>query len=308
MVRTILVPLDGSEFGEQALPLALGLARSARTALHLVHVHKPVVPSDIADGLITESSLDELARTHERAYLDRLVDRVRGAADIVATTALLDGPIAETLDQEAQARQAGLTVMTTHGRGPVSRFWLGSVADQLVRRASVPVLLVRPQETTVDLGQAPKLRHVLIPLDGSTLAEEVLAPVEALGILSEADYTLLQVIDPLLPAGRDAEGFVVSGLAPEALKHVRTQAESYLARIAGRSTGRPGKAQTRVIVSTQIAEAILEQARELSADLIAIATHGRGGIRRLLLGSVADKVLRGASIPVLVCRPTSDQK
>lgn len=308
MYRTILVPLDGSTFSEQALPLAVGIARSAGAALRLVHVHNPVVTPDFAEGMAASAafpSLDEAARVHERAYLDRLVQRLRGVAEAPVSCVLLDDPIAASLDAEAQARQAGLIVMTTHGRGAFNRFWLGSVADQLLRRSTTPILLVRPQEAAPDLRRPPKLQRLLVPLDGSPLAEGILAPAQALGKVSDAEYTLLQVLDPLLPAGRDAEGFVVSGLAPAAMKELKAQAEGYLAGIAGRMQARPEAVQRRVVVGTQIAETILEQAGALSADAIAIATHGRGGWRRLLLGSVADKVVRGANVPVLVYRPAA---
>jgi nucleotide-binding universal stress UspA family protein len=87
--------------------------------------------------------------------------------------------------------------MSTHGRGPLSRFWLGSVADALMRRLPVPLLLVRPQEGAPDLSEEPPLRRILIPLDGSALAEEVLAPALALGGLVGAEYTLLWVVRPL---------------------------------------------------------------------------------------------------------------
>ncbi|MBL8796281.1 MAG: universal stress protein [Planctomycetia bacterium] len=308
MYRTILVPLDGSAFSEQALPLAGGLARAAGAVLHLVQVHNPVVTPDFAEGLVTSASfpsLDEAARANERAYLDRVVQRLRGVVEVPVSCALLDDPIAASLDAEAQARQAGLIVMTTHGRGAFNRFWLGSVADQLLRRSTTPILLMRPQETAPELRHPPKLQRLLVPLDGSPLAEGILAPAQTLGKLSDAEYTLLQVLDPLLPAGRDAEGFVVSGLAPAAMKELKTQAEGYLTGVAGRMQARPEAVQRRVVVGTQIAETILEQAGALSVDAIAIATHGRGGWRRLLLGSVADKVVRGAHVPVLVYRPAA---
>ena len=92
-------------------------------------------------------------------------------------------------------------MMTTHGHGPLSRFWLGSVADEMVRRATTPILLVRPHEKAIDLAAEPVLRHILIPLDGSALAEQVLGPAAALGSLLQCDdYTLLRVYRL---AGRD---------------------------------------------------------------------------------------------------------
>ena len=106
--------------------------------------------------------------------------------------------------------------MTTHGRGPLTRFWLGSVADELVRRASVPLLLVRPHEGVPDLAQEPILQHLLIPLDGSELAEQVLEPAVALGTLMAADYSLLRIYGPLSRrrSTRWATGWSAASIAP----------------------------------------------------------------------------------------------
>lgn len=93
--------------------------------------------------------------------------------------------------------------MTTHGRGPVSRLLLGSVADRLVREVPIPVLLVRPHEAAPDLASEPVLRHILVALDGSALAEQVLEPVVALGTLMQADYSLLRVYGPLVDTHLD---------------------------------------------------------------------------------------------------------
>jgi nucleotide-binding universal stress UspA family protein len=197
-----------------------------------------------------------------------------------------------------------LVVMTTHGRGPFSRFWLGSVADEFLRRAPVPVLLVRPQETKPDLGREPALRHVLVPLDGSPLAEQILGPAVSLGSLTRADYTLLRVVPPPMFGVYDAGGFAISPVEEPSLEEQRSHAEAYLDKVAERLRAKSLPVRTQVIVGRQPSEAILEEAQTQAIDLIALATHGLQGLQRLLLGSVADKVIRGASIPVLVYRPT----
>jgi nucleotide-binding universal stress UspA family protein len=194
--------------------------------------------------------------------------------------------------------------MTTHGRGGLERAWLGSVADALVRCCSVPILLLRPGESTPDIAQVPQFKRILIPLDGSALAEQILAPALELGGLAHAEYTLLRAVEP----------FVLVGYAPVAqasrldLKLTQeglAEAQRYLDRVAERlrAAGRPPR--TRALLAEQSAAAILDEARRQDADLIAMATHGRSGLARLLLGSVADKVLRGATLPVLMVRPRS---
>lgn len=303
MVRTILVPLDGSAFAEHALPLALAIARRMDAALRLVQVHDPVATLAGMEGAIVDPGWDAAARENERAYLDGAVERLRKLGAVPVTSALRDGPVAAAVDAEAAVHQAALVVMTSHGRGGLSRLWLGSVADQFIRRSTgTPILLLRPHEAAPDFQNDAAPRHFLIPLDGSALAEQILPPALALGRALGADFTLLRAIDPLLPAGLDAEGFLVCGLDAAALPGLRADAETYLERVAERLRKNGAVVRTRVVVNGRPELAILEAAAA-PTDLTALATHGRGGMQRLLLGGVADKVLRGSSTPVLVLHP-----
>jgi nucleotide-binding universal stress UspA family protein len=213
---------------------------------------------------------------------------------------MLDGSITEAIQDRAVACGADLVVLTTHGRGAFSRFWLGSVADTLVRHAPLPILLVRPQETAPDLSQEPVLSEILIPLDGSALSEQILPRAIALGSLGHATYTLLQVVEPALGGfGTELYGATVD---EQALVQARAQAQSYLDQVAMRLRAEGLRVHTVVLLGLP-AQAILEYTRTHAVDVVALATHGRSGVRRLLLGSVADKVVRGADIPVLLQRP-----
>ena len=310
MYRNLLVPLDGSAFGEQALPMALSIARRTGAALQLTHVHVPPMPVGIEGLPIVDAPLENEMRQHERAYLDGVVKRVEAAGQVKVTTTLLEGPVAEAIHQQAVSGQADLVVLTTHGRGPLSRFWLGSVADQLVRKLPMPMLLVRPQEAAPDLSRDVGLRHVLIALDGSPFAEQVLPAATALGTAMKADQTLLCVVPPLMPGSYDLGDIPAMGLAGSRFAQLQRmheeeikQAESYLDRVAARLRQQGLKVQTRVVRQDSPGAAILEEARQLGVDVVALATHGRGGLGRILLGSVADKVLRGATMPVLIHRP-----
>jgi nucleotide-binding universal stress UspA family protein len=301
MYRSILVPLDGSAFGEQALPLALNIARLAKASLRLVHVHVPLPPVYAGGISAFETNMDVEARERGREYLQK-VSRSLGS-EVSVTTDVVEGPIADSLIEQAAATGCDLLVMTTHGRGGLSRFWLGSVADQLVRSSPVPLLLRRPREKTGQDGDEKLPQKILIPLDGSPLAEKIIEPAQALGSLVDATYTLLRVIDPLQTSGYDMAGFAISGLDPTLQEQLRADAQQYLERVAQRLAGGTGRVATRVLVHSQPASAILDAAREDGMDLIALATHGRGGVRRLLLGSVADKVLRENQGAMLVLRP-----
>jgi nucleotide-binding universal stress UspA family protein len=261
-------------------------------------------------GGLYDETTDRVLRERDRAYVDAVVQRLAAVAGISPSSALLDGSVADAISRHAVATGADLLVMTTHGHGPLARFWLGSVADALVRQASVPILLVQPQEAAPDLAREPVVRRVLIPLDGSELAEQVLEPALALGAATQAEYTLLRVVKLPILVSYDPGGARVSGISEPLLKQLHdlyhrqeTEAHDYLERLAGSWRARSLTVQTRVVSHEQPAAAILDDAQKSTVDLIALATQGRGGLKRLLLGSVADKVVRGAAMPVLVYRP-----
>src|SRR5262249_8289522 len=154
---------------------------------------------------------------------------------------VVEGPIADALCEQAAATGADLIVMTTHGRGGLARAWLGSVADDLIRRLTVPVLLVRPQEKAPDLAQEPSLPNVLIRLDGAELAEKILEPAVALGSLMDAEYTLVRVIPPLVIGSHPIQAGPVPGVEYTVVKELQTlheeeqrEAAKYLEQVAGR--------------------------------------------------------------------------
>lgn len=208
----------------------------------------------------------------------------------------------DTLIHYVRDSRADLVVMTTHGRGPLERVWLGSVADHLIRNLEVPVLLVRPQEGELASPAPPAIGRILVPLDGSALAEAVLAPAAALARLLNVELRLLQVVSPLLvnilPMGPPSIGFY-----DQAMTLVQSEAEEYLQAIAKRLEQEGVGVSTRAVLGPGVAGMILEVARHQRVGLVAMASRGQGGIRRLALGSVADKVVRAAELPVLVIRP-----
>ena len=297
---SVLVPVECSPFSEHALPLALSIANWAGATLQVVHVHAPVASEHSSSELAYD--LDSSVIQEEYGYLNGLAKRLACFSSTRVTTSLMTGPVAETLGEVA--RGSDLIVMATHGRGPLSRFWLGSVADKLVRKSPVPIVLVRPQEEGIDLADKPVLHHILIPLDGSELAEQVLEPALELGRLMEGDCTLLRAIEPVIVPDAHLGGNALTGLDASVRRQLEAQAQTYLDRVAERLRRESIPVRTRVVFNRSAAVAILEEARAHAIDLIALETHGRGGMARLLLGSVADKVLRGASIPVLMHRAT----
>ncbi len=306
MYRSILVPLDGSPSAEFAVPVAQGIARRTGGGVHLIHVHMPLSAAGTTRTAAPSyyESWEVEAKGQEEDYLSSLPRRFPDEGRITVDHRLAEGSVVETLVRCAGETSTDLIVMTTHGRGPLARAWLGSVADGVVRRSSVPVLLLRPTADPEPMGER-LFRNILIALDGSALSEQILDHAASLGALVAARYTLTRVVSPMVLTGYapTPEGMLGDASSGPELELLIGDAESYLEDAAQRLRDRGLSVESQVVVDTQPALGILEFAREKAADLIAMATHGRTGFSRLLLGSVADKVLRGTTAPILLIRP-----
>jgi nucleotide-binding universal stress UspA family protein len=318
MYRNILVPLDGSAFGEHALPLALAVARRAGASLQLVQVLPLVnpiyseMPFYIDDT--TEGQILEHQQNVARHYLEETAARLKKLApSVVISTVVLEGVVESMVRTQVAQSGADLVMLTTHGRGPLARFWMGSVSDELVRHLPVPVLLVRPAEHPPEFEPESRLKHILVPLNGEPLAEKMLDPALELGKLMKADFTLLRVVKPVFPyMSFPASGNGISQMAESVLENAREverqrvqDAQEYLEKVAAPLREHGLVVVTRVEVDESPAHAILKYGA--SADLIAMETHGRGGLARLFMGSTCDQVIRGRAVPVLVHRPVEAQ-
>lgn len=296
--ETILVPLDGSAFAEAALPLALSLSQKTGAELRLVTVLEPIPAFAYEDW-------EPAAREWSEEYLGSVAERCSGDAGGTVTTQLRSGHIIDALRQEIGESGADLVVMATHGRGALSRAWLGSVADRFMRQADLPVLFVRPEE-----GEPPPAEAVdafgmlLIPLDGSDLSESALEHAVEFGELFDSAYHLTRVVAYPLDIASPYLPHTVQ-LNQELLADAKDAAAEYLEERAERLRRRGLRVTTSVAVDAQAGQGILAEAEAVACDLIAMATHGRSGIGRVVLGSAADKVLRGTHVPILLYRPSN---
>ncbi|MBX0327443.1 universal stress protein [Oscillochloris sp. ZM17-4] len=300
MFQTIMVPLDGSPTSEQAIAAAARLAQGSSAALHLVHVHSPYTTAPISiEGLpVIDEELRSLAVDHELAYLHRTADGVAGTFH-KPVIARLEGPVAFRLASYCHAIGADLLVMTTHGRSGFTQLWLGSVAEALLRSLHVPMLLLRP---TPEAATPQPFRHIIVPLDGSALAEQILPHAVAMAEHDGAEITLLRIIE-----GHPAHilGNPIDYRPHESsVTEQRDTAELYLSRLAAELLAGGHPAHTAIEAADGPAQAILAAAEGRGADLIALATRGRSGMASALLGSVADKIIRGGALPVLALRPS----
>lgn len=296
MYRLILVPLDGSRFAEYALPLALALSRRTSAEVHLITVQEHL-PTRSPEGW------EEAAREWHAEYLEEVAGRIRARAGGAVTTKVRLGHVVEELQAESETRGADLVVMATHGRGAFSRAWMGAIADSFIRHTDRPVLLVRPREGDADpsLEEEPVVRKILLPLDGTEVSEGIIDHAAELGALFGATYHLAR----MLPFPRGFKSPYPPHLIEmnrEFLTDAKDAAEGYLEKQAQKFRTRGLKADTAVVEVGQAGHGILAEADDAGCDFIAMATHGRGTIARTILGSTADKVLRGAHVPVLLYR------
>ena len=289
----ILVPLDGSTRAERALPIAQRLALALHRPLLLARIIPLVSALLAAPGAPVEPAVyqqlmdDELAEAHE--YLTHQGRTLRRQQVVVETVINRGDPATALLDLCAE-RSVGLIVMTTHGRTGLARAALGNVADRLVRASLLPVLMTPAAEDHDEQSLCRALNHIVIPLDGSPVAETALPVANALAGVMAHEITLLQVISYTADA---SERLAVS-------HYLAAQAQSMQGSLAGRDCQIATAIREGVVPS----EKIVQFAEDCNC-LVVMATHGRSGFRRLTLGSVAAEVIHGSRLPVLVTRPTS---
>jgi nucleotide-binding universal stress UspA family protein len=280
----LLVPLDGTPRAAFALPVARTLAHLTGGEIVLVRV------------------TDDLARIDAHAYLTKVADELR--ANGIAVQVLVErGNPASEIGRVAQAQHADLIVLVTHGRSGLPRTVLGSVAEWLVTRASVPVLLLRPSERPLE-----RLQTLMVPLDGSPGAGIALGMAVALARASGAQLSLAEVVEPI-PRYAYVDNYVDPAWDEEALQ----AADVYLRALAAR-LGRAGvQALGHAILGAHVAEQLVAEADRVDADLVVMSTHAHRGVARVVLGSVADAVMRSGNRPVLLVhqhpepRPPIDQ-
>ena len=314
--NTVLVPLDGSEKDERALPAAAALADLAGGTLHLIRVLD--VPVDRLSARARRYGVADAAREMRRE-LERKVERVadRLVADLgrpVTTEVAESFDVAGVLVDRAAGRDVDVVVMGTRAPGTVERLLRGSVADRVMRESPRPVLLVPPR--TTDLAEKQlQMRRVLVPLDGSQLSVSAIESLRRLKRWNELEFVLVEVVTsgfPLVPVAPGLLELTSDPSSAEAyadrpkVQEARVKAQQRLSDVADRLRAAGAKSvRTRVMVNADPAGAIIRAVREEGADFIAMTTRGAGGLKRLALGSVAEAIVRHAHVPVLLVTPPS---
>lgn len=294
---TILVPLDGSPLAEQAIPYASALAGNG----DLLFVQVTLTPQPVRGPLgDVTARREEIAATYEEAArreLEAAAERWREVAPRVET-AIAAGDPAEEIMRVAADRGCAMIALATHGRGALGRWTFGSVADRIARSSTIPVLIVRPRDAQAEIRR-PDIRRLVVPYDGSALAAEALPVAKQSATRLGLQVHLLQAIDvaaafmpyPSMEASYSAE------LVAELESELERDAEASLAE-AARPLTDAGLTVTTAVARGSAAGAIEEATQD--GDIVVMTSHGRGGVRRWLLGSVAEKLVRDGSAPVLL--------
>ncbi len=300
MYKVIMAPTEGSDSEGEAISVAAKLAQRFDADLRLVRVESaPLMVETIAQTPVipTEQMLTDERIAHLR-HLEALGTECRALGEIRVMTALEDGPVGPTLRDYARKFNVDLIVMSSHARGGLKRIALGSVTDYLIRHANVPVLVVRPPTNFIGAIQEQTVSRILVPLDGSALAEQILPEVEAIALRLRSTVSLLQVLAPLSYSQKE---IMQPGL-PWWDDDI-AMADAYLTRAASYLSRQGITVSKDVVLSDDIATAILDYADRARADIIALATSGSGGMSRFVFGTVADKVTRKSTSSLLVFNP-----
>lgn len=295
MFDDVLFPTDGSDGTTQALEHALDIASTHGATLHLLYVADTTrdsvtqIHGEIVDALeaVGEDVLDAAA---ERA-------RRRGVTTVAE---IRQGKPYREIVGYATANSLDLVVMPTRGRRGLGRLLLGSTTERVVRRSDVPVLTIRPDAETTQAGLTYPYRDVLVPTDGSSCAETAVTLGIDLSAVDDATLHLLSVVD-VASLGMDTRaGLHIDGLEERAEETVADAA----------TTAQSGGVETvtaAVETSTSIHRAILSYVENHDVDVVVVGTHGRTGFDRYLLGSVTEKLVRTAPVPVLTVRDAAEK-
>ncbi len=317
MFQRILVPLDGSDRAERAIPVAARIARASGGSIVFVRVILP--PAEFGTYSADRSIALEPAafETHLACATDYLTavasNYENELTGITVEMDVVSGAASPTILSVARFEQADLIVLCSHGETGLKRWVFGSVAQEAVRHSPVPVLVLNEHGVIPPVPDATHPLRALVASDGSPLSETALEPaaqlIAMLAAPGRGELQLLRVVDLPSPYGKmRSQAYIDAGIREEA----RKEAETYLKAVADRL--RKGiladinlSITTSVATDTNVAETIIRQAEQPAEEggcsLIAVATRGRSGFRRLLMGSVTEHILGVTKLPMLIVRP-----
>jgi nucleotide-binding universal stress UspA family protein len=284
--RRVLVPLDGSELAERAIPYAKNLAKAKGSELILFTV--------------SVASVEQLDRPM-KAYLE-LNSKELKSQGIKASTAITYGNVADEIIKFADKNKIDLIILSTHGHSGIKRWALGSVALKVLHGTCAPVLLIKSKAHKT---AKVEFKQILVPLDGSPFSEASIPYVKELVKGTGGEIILLRVSEPPVlsadrpPAIKPSWEEYRDILMAETQRH----AEAYLEGIRANIVKSGIKVRSKAILG-KASEGILKVAQKEDINLIAMTTHGRTGVSRWVYGSVASRIVEESLQPVMLIRPS----
>jgi nucleotide-binding universal stress UspA family protein len=299
----VLIPLDGSDFAEQAIPYASAVARSESIFIFFHVVPKmEAVYGLLGNCLLTaeqaQQGANDMAMRHLEILREQWLQRMPNIAVEIVSDDSTNGILAA-----AERHRADLIVMATHGRGEFDRMIIGSIADRVARSASLPVMLIHPRDASTPTPAVRTIDRLVVPLDGSEPAAQALPLVGQLASSLHIPVLLMAVSD--FPSKPSTLSTYAAAFSPQVYEEVlaagRKEAQQTLAGAANGLTAQ-NVAVSQKLLEGPVAKSIASVTGE--NDLIVMSSHGHGGFRRLFLGSVASKLINQPNLAVLLVRPT----
>lgn len=301
MYKKILIPLDGSKLAENALPAARYFARALQVPLELLSVVDMAAAT--RRGAADETAVTrDLADNANQRFVDYLEEVAKKFPSGQVFRMVREGNAAETIIGAAAADRQTLIAMATHGRSGLDRWLLGSVTEKVLRNGNNPLLIVRAKEETSPPWEMGALKRLLVPLDGSEVAERILPHVQHLAKHLDLEMVLIGVYGGPVAVNTGGEGFYDSTQLQALIAQLRAETVLYLAAKTEELKWH-GFTNVSFVAREGLApDEILTFSRTQPDTLIAMCTHGRSGVQRWILGSVTETVVRHSDAPVLVVR------
>jgi nucleotide-binding universal stress UspA family protein len=305
----IVVPLDGSDEAEQVIPYAEALRGRGGTLLF----YQVVNPSGPARALFgdVEITMEDIVQQEREAAKERLAEIADRWDPVLGKKPELEsfaGDTVQAIDALVKERDATMLAIASSGRGALSRFAFGSVADTLMRSAPAPLLIIHPDPHKDLEIAAYTFKRILVPLDGSETAEAALPEAARLSKNAKLPVVLVQVVNPSLEFSMVGQG--IAPITAELYNEVEGDFVAQANEVLDKSAAKLGDLEAGVgkaVLEGGVADAIQHYSEP--GDLIVMTSHGRTGFRRFLLGSVAQKIIHERIAPVvLVPAPPGEEE
>lgn len=288
--KKILIPLDGSELAEKALPYAKSIAKLKNSNVILFAVSLTIFV-DRRDRLFT-------------SYLE-VTAKELNEVGIKATTATSYGDVAEEIVKYANNKKMDLIIMATHGYSGTKQWMFGSITQKVLYGTEIPVLLIKSKSPEVSV----EFNRILLPVDGSSFSESTFPYVEELTKKTNKEILLLHICEPpIVPSyGSRPINPTWKKYRDDMWAEMEQQSTSYLKKTTTALKKKGIKVKSRVVKAqtNEVAQTIMQISKEENIDLIVIATQGRAGVNRWVHGSVANRIVEDFPQPILLIRPAT---